>query len=616
MQMQLQNTRSRIPSRKRGRGGAPRCAFVLAACALAAAAAPLESPIDTQVVVTATPLPATSRQLGRNIEHLGTNELAGFRDLPLAHMLETATSVSVSERGASGAQADLSIRGSTFQQVLLTLDGLSISDPQTGHHNMNLPFPPSALAHATVIPGPGSALFGPSAFGGVVDLAPRIPSSSRLRVLSAAGAFDTQRATLTADHVGRTAAHTLSAAATRSDGFMQGADLETWSVWASSFAAHESGGIRLSAGHGNKNMGARDFYGEYPSREKTRVTLVDIAPLLALRDDWEVKAVLRYRRHEDEFILIDDDPSYYRNEHTTDSYAERITLTSPPGQRGRTAVGIERADAVLDSSNLGDRDVSTSSLFAEHRLAGASCSVDIGLRADRHSRWGTEVSPSLALSAPLGEALAWRASLARGIRPPSFTELYYSDPANAGDPDLKPEEAWGAETGLDATIGSAARVSLTAFIRDTRNLIDWVRTTDDEPWQASNIGEATFLGGEAGLKAARGRLQWQASYRYIDIDTDTAPPRQSKYALNAARHDASVRATMGETSATLLSLGARYRAVPSLDRYWLMEARVSRRLGDLKLFANGQNLLDETYQEIPGVPTAGRYVEVGLEMDI
>jgi iron complex outermembrane receptor protein len=409
------------------------------------------------------------------------------------------------------------------------------------------------------------------------------------------------------------AAHSVAASYVESDGFQEGTDYEVWSVWGSSVVESGSAGVRVSVGHTDKDFGARDFYAPYPSREKTSATVVDVAPRIALGGEWWLRCIARYRRHEDEFILTAEDPSYYRNRHTTDSFIERATLTSPRYGLGMTAVGVERSDARLESSSLGDREADTTSAFLEHRLPGEGYTADLGVRLDHHSRWGTEVSPSVALSVPVCSWASWRASVARGIRPPSFTELYYRDPYNEGNSELEPEEAWGGETGFDLKPWEHGRVGVTYFVRDTENLIDWTRSSSDEPWRASNIGEATFEGGEITLTETWGLFDWTGRYRYTDVDAE-AGEAESKYALNVARHEMGVGVGLRETRGFSASVDGSCRDVPTLDSYWLVGAGIAQRIGRVVVFGRGKNLLDEDYEEIPGVPTAGRYVEAGAEL--
>jgi len=568
----------------------------------------------TEIVVTASPLPGSAGQLGRSVEIVGSVELRNSGALSVGEALETLTSVSVSERGATEVQSDLSIRGSTFQQVLLTLDGFPLTDPQTAHHNMDLPLPIDAVETITVIPGPGSSLFGPSAFAGVVDLSPRIPEASGLRFHSGYGSFGTRRFGALADYVEGRQSTTFAVSYSDSEGFQEGTDYETLSFWGSSVTDFDAGSMRISIGHTDKDFGARDFYASYPSREETAVTLVDVAPMFEIGSGWSVKAIARYRHHEDEFVLIEDNPDYYWNQHTSESFTERLTLTSPAHFLGTTAFGVERSDASLDSSNLGDRNAFVNSGFIQHRIPQGIWGADLGLRADDYDRWGTEIFPSIGLSAKPDERIRIHASVARGIRPPSFTELYYTDPANISDPDLEPEEAWGGEAGAVMEIVDDVKVSVVYFHRRAENLIDWVRSSAEEAWQVSNIGEAMTRGGEIWLVTHMAGLKLRPSYRYADLDAESQGI-ESKYALNVPEHDAGLYAGLAKTHGFHASVAARYRDTPTLNRYWLLNAKVSKEFGRLTIYVLGKNLLDEEYEEIPSVPTAGVYGEAGLEVN-
>jgi iron complex outermembrane receptor protein len=565
------------------------------------------------LVVIGTPLPAAPGELGRAVEVLPPEVLRGSGAFSVPGILERASSVSVAERGSGGVQADLSLRGSTFQQVLLTIDGLPFADAQTAHHNMDLPFPPGALGQVTVIPGPGSALFGPAAFAGVVDLSLRRPDSSGQRIDAAYGAFETRRFEVVSDAVAEPSAATVVASYLASGGFMPGTDHTVWRLWGSAYHDFEHAGVRVSLGHADKDFGARDFYADFPSRERTETTLVDVAPDLQMPGGWQVGAIARFRQHKDDFVLIEDDPSVYRNRHRTESVTARLTLRSPGWGFGQTAVGVEREDSDLESSNLGNRVASRHALFAQHRVDGDVASADLGLRLDDHRDWGTEVTPSLGLTGSVGERVRLHASAGRAIRPPDFTERYYTDPRNVGDADLRPEEAWGGEAGAEFRLAAGCDLSVTYFRRETDDLLDYVRPAADVPWQAVNHGAVTFQGGEIGARAGSGSVSGWMRYRYLDTDADTGA-LQSKYALNVPRHDAGAGCTVRLADITLVST-IRYRGVPTLDDYWLLSARVSRRLGAATLYAGGQNLLDERYEEIPGVPTAGAYGEAGIELD-
>jgi len=402
-----------------------------------------------EIIVTATPLPSSPEELARAVEIVTREELDASGATSAAGALERLTWVSVSERGGRGGavQADLSMRGSTFQQVLVAVDGLPVTDSQTAHHNMDLPFGLRALGQIQVIPGPGSALFGPSALAGTVNFVTAVPERSGVSFLASTGSFDLGRFEAVADSVSGPVANTFAAAYERSDGFRSTNDYETWSVWNSSVFSFEGGKLRISAGHVDKEFRADDFYVPFPSWELTATTLVDVAPEFALASGWRLNAIARYRRHDDEFLI----PGFsYRNRHTTETLTERVVLTSPRRDWGAFSLGLQRSDDSISSNNLGYRDDFTNSAFTQGRFGTEGrWNVDVGLRADDHSGWGTEFSPSVAASVAADETLTLRLAAGRGIRPPSYTELFYVDPNNIGNSALEPEYSWGGEAGFD-----------------------------------------------------------------------------------------------------------------------------------------------------------------------
>ena len=82
-------------------------------------------------------------------------------------------------RLASGIQSDFSLRGSTYSQVLILINGQRVNDPQTAHHNSDLPFTKADLEQIEVIPGAGSSLFGADAIGGAINFNLKSPGEKK-----------------------------------------------------------------------------------------------------------------------------------------------------------------------------------------------------------------------------------------------------------------------------------------------------------------------------------------------------------------------------------------------------------------------------------------------------
>jgi iron complex outermembrane receptor protein len=101
--------------------------------------------------------------------------------------LREDTSLNLQARAADGVQADLSIRGTTFEQSLILINGFRVDDPETGHLNLDIALPLDAVSRVDVLHGSGSTFYGSDAIGGAVNLI-TTRSGDRLSVVARAGA--------------------------------------------------------------------------------------------------------------------------------------------------------------------------------------------------------------------------------------------------------------------------------------------------------------------------------------------------------------------------------------------------------------------------------------------
>lgn len=91
------------------------------------------------VVITSSRIPTTLSSSLRTLTVLDHDMIASSGAQSVEELLETSAGIDIRSRGPLGVQSDVSIRGAGFEQTLVLIDGVKISDPQTAHHNMNLP---------------------------------------------------------------------------------------------------------------------------------------------------------------------------------------------------------------------------------------------------------------------------------------------------------------------------------------------------------------------------------------------------------------------------------------------------------------------------------------------
>src|SRR5262249_46324570 len=223
-------------------------------------------------------------------------------------------------------------------------------------------------------------------------------------------------------------------------------------------------------------------------------------------------AAFGYRRHSDEFILFRDDPTIYENNHVDESWQGTLRRHEPLGDNSTLSYGAEGQGDSINSNNLGDHARNREAIYANldfralHRF-----SLSAGAREEFFSGGSNVFSPTVAGGVWLKPSLKLRASVSRGFRLPTYTDLYYSDPANVGNPFLKPESAWSFEAGADWNPSSRVSGGMTFFQRWDSNVIDYVQFAPGEPFQATNVQRLHFTGLEADV-AFRLRYEQQVQF--------------------------------------------------------------------------------------------------------
>jgi len=548
----------------------------------------------------------------RTVEVISRQRLERLPVRTLADALRWALSVDVMAR--SPAQADLSIRGSSYEQVLVLVDGVRASDPQTGHFDLNLAVPLEQIERIEIMHGPGSAIYGADAMGGVVNVVTRTAGPHMVARLEG-GSFGTVAGALGG---GGNIARTRVAGGVdyvRSDGYRDGVD---YRIGQGSLAAETSiwsGQLTARAGHASREFGAADFYAPFPSYEETRTTTVGMSWRGHATPRLELRPVVHLRRHHDDFILRRAEPGFYRNEHTSTQVGAEAALRYRATGGLTLATGGEILHEDLESSSLGDRSEGRWALFGEALGVWGPVTIGAGVRGDRYENYGFALSPSVSVALQADEFRV-RGLVGRSFRAPSWTERFYEDPANRGRQDLDPERAWAAEVGADMWLLGGAELSVSAFGRKALGLIDWARRPDDAMavWETRNVKTATFRGLEAklrGMVVVGADIAIQGSV--VSVSVGEAEGLVSKYALRPLIREVSVSVSRGLGPAVAESQ-LKYRRREAEDGYWLMDLRFALPGLSGAVYVDVLNVLDAEYQLITGASAPGRSVMVGVRV--
>jgi len=526
--------------------------------------------------------------------------------------LNRDSSVDLRQRGGNNIQTDVSIRGASFGQTLVLLNGMHMNDAQSGHHNMDLPTPLEATEKIEVLKGAGSTLYGSDAIGGVINVITSTPKVSEFRLRTSVGNFGVNQQRFSIGSVGKRWSEQLSFSRDFSTGFIPNRDYRNLSMSSSTSGTTELGTTSILLAHVDKPFGAEQFYGNFNSWERTRTWFGSLQQTIHRHTQFGIA----YRRHTDLFVLYRDRPQVFTNRHKSDSFQANVRRTREISSNGKLHYGAEVFHDGVESNNLGVHSRTRGSAFAVLDVRVLKrFSFTAGLREELYGSFNSQWSPSIGAGYWASSQLKFRASISRAFRLPSFTDLYYRDPANLGSPNLRPEHATSFEAGADWTPNTSIRSEVTVFHRRDRDGIDYVRATVNDIWRATNFQKLQFTGIEASTKVRiPGNQDMTLSYTGLRGAQDQLGALLSKYAFNYPNHIATASwqsvTKNGWVTRVRLSGVKRY----GRDPYALMDFYVTRTTGSFHPYLQLTNMTKAKYQEIAGVAMPGRGVVVGFEV--
>jgi len=227
----------------------------------------------------------------------------------------------------------------------------------------------------------------------------------------------------------------------------------------------------------------------------------------------------------------------------------------------------------------------------------------------------SEFSPTIAGAAWLRSSVKVRASVSRAFRLPTYTDLYYRDPANIGNPLLRPETAWNFEAGPEWNHKGVLSMQSTFFRRHDRNDIDYIRNSPADPFRAFNVQDVTFNGIETAVALTTPTRSERVQIGYTVLQaSQKAFPGISKYVFNYPYHQAAL--SWSSQRLSQISLYSRLGVVQrvGIDPYAVWDLAATRSQGRVRPFLQLSNLSDSKYREVVGVDMPGRSIVAGMEL--
>ena len=602
----------------------------------------------------------------RLITQVSHAEIEALPIQSVADILQYLPGVDVRTRGANGAQADISMRGGTFDQVLVLLNGVPLSDFHTGHYALNIPISSEIIERVEVLQGTSANLHG--AFSGAINIVTRTAVSTGkdhdVALKLTAGMNGLVNPQVAASIKKDEALFNVSAEYSRAEGYYAPNPTEKEAIacrnsdfqLANLYFQTRWKGLDVQAGAQWKDAGLGMGYG-FGSQDQFDATRTAFASAKYEHrwGAWRLDAQAAYRANYDRYEWHRGQ-RLYGNFHFAQT-ASAALAAHYASQVGTTSFGVSVRNENMHSTNLGDTinpngqvpnvagfplsEVRVLDLvkggnrfhtnyYAEQKFYYAGLSASIGINGTYNTQFGHHLGGGANIGYTFEKAGTLYANANRSLRMPTFTDLYYNAGNQLGNRNLKPEEAWLLSVGYKYTpdFGKAGKLSLAAdwYYRWGRNIIDWVYVPADtkRPYHAMNQQQVNATGVE--LSVAYRLNEWlrcislDYAYTYLDLNLKESGSRYLDY----LSHKLSIHLEHGIYKGLGASWTVRFQkregqynnaegVVADYQPVWLLDGSVFWQNKFLRVSADCTNMTNTRYYDYGGILQPGAWAKVSIK---
>jgi vitamin B12 transporter len=572
----------------------------------------------------------------RNMQLITAEQIKALPVKSAAELLAYVAGVDLQQRGPAGTQADVSIQGSTFDDVLVLINGVKFTDPQTGHNMLNVPVSLTAIDHIEIVYGPAARIYGVDALAGAINIVTKMPvenivdaqgysSSSFKQDSSTKKTYYGWGAQATAAMVTKKNRTLFSIAHDESNGYRYNTAFNATRLFIQEHVAlSKKSSLDAMGGYVNNGYGANSFYSvpyDLNAKETVQTGLASVGYTYHPNTKFTITPRISYKYAKDDYILVRENPSLYHNIHETNVIDGEVQSILELGM-GVLGTGVEVRHEEIKSSKLGNHKRDNAGVYAEYKYNFTNkLNAGAGLYANYNSDYDLEVFPSV--DAGYRFLPKWRLFVngCTGERLPTFTDLYYSDPGNLGNPNLKPEHTTYGEGGVRFS-EQYLSAQASYFYKYTTDFIDYTRSSLKDKWQAENFSsistpgimlQADYQLSKALKLAGKSDIALNGSYTYLDPTLKKSEGQISKYVVAALRNQfvASLRTVFANKF--IFNFNARYQQRIDGNDYTLLDGRIGYRLKQWDLYADVNNILNTQYREISTVQLPGTWYTIGLK---
>lgn len=200
-------------------------------------------------------------ELGRVLTVIDKEEINRMPVHSIDELFDQISGLDIRQRGTFGVQADISVHGGSFDQVLVLLNGINITDPQTGHFNLDIPLNFNEIDRIEILQGSAARLLGPNAFSGAINIITnQNKKQNQLKAELSAGSNEYSTQNISTDFNIKNVTNFISFSHKSSDGYIENTDFDITNIFLHSSLKTTTGKFDFQIAGRQKGFGANEFY--------------------------------------------------------------------------------------------------------------------------------------------------------------------------------------------------------------------------------------------------------------------------------------------------------------------------------------------------------------------